>query len=176
MEAPTNWVEEQMKRRTSLKYQARLIEAIEDFKRRYPEYTVLDVGFGSKENLALWSKHTATGLDVNSSVIEETGGRVILGDGHKMTFGNNFFQAIFSSHTFEHSYDPHKLAREFERVAQKVIYLIVPLAEEEQDPAHFAHIRTIWDVINCFTFTLVMCERRKTGDYRFIFERHPDGK
>lgn len=167
---PEQWEQEQVKRRTSLKYEARLKEAIADCQKRYPNAIVLDVGFGDAEYLQHWSKDNVVGIDVNLEVVNEAKGKAQYMDGHRMSFSDDEFDVVFSSHTFEHSYAPRQLAREFERVATKAIYLIVPVQKDDEDPAHFTKFVTPQQVASYFAWPCIFMQRRVHGDFCFIFE------
>lgn len=172
------WLARQIDHGTSLQFQGRLIEAIEDCLLRYGSYglSFLDVGFGSRLNLELWRNEDVTGMDVNPGIIDDVlkfgRQKVLLADSHESGVADNSYDVLFSSHTFEHSYDPTLLAKEFERIAKKTIYLIIPLEGKIETKAHYSHFEKPEDVLQHFTWPWITVEkRRQSGDYRFIFEK-----
>ena len=169
MEEPKDYRANQFKRRTSLKFQPRLKEAIDDCISRYKGLKILDIGFGSQENFDLWREVDAWGLDINPDVAK--GEKQIIGDAHHIPLQDESFDVIFSSHTFEHGYNPEQMAKEFERIAKKAIYLIVPLEKESEDPAHYVSISNTEELINLFSWKCVEFNQRTHGDYYFLFEK-----
>lgn len=57
----------------------------------------------------------------------------VVSEGDALPFPDKSFDFVISSHVLEHIYDPIKAVQEWERVAKKYIYIIVPNKEKTFD-------------------------------------------
>ena len=73
------------------------------------------------------SEHNPFGLDtVNADIVDSGIADIIIKDGSILPFDDNSFDYVINSHVIEHFYKPISALREWQRVAAKYIFMIVP--------------------------------------------------
>ena len=99
---------------------------------------LLDIGCGDgwfMQQLISKGYKSVFGIDIGHDVIaaaSQKGLKVKLGDMHDLDFPDNYFDAIFCSHTLEHAYSPQKVLRQFRKVLSDNgrVVIVVPVEKE----------------------------------------------
>jgi ubiquinone/menaquinone biosynthesis C-methylase UbiE len=103
---------------------------------------LLDFGCGSKPYRSLFSVEKYTGLDFNSQGHDHTDESIdVFYDGCSIPFGDNTFDAVFSSEVFEHVFNLEEILPEINRVLKQdgLILITCPFAIcEHEQPNDYA--------------------------------------
>ncbi|MHA1949704.1 MAG: class I SAM-dependent methyltransferase [Candidatus Thorarchaeota archaeon] len=148
------YVENQMKasRGKELpKYRVAQQKLISDFLSNYADKDsrILSIGCHSGNEIAEMKKcgigKKIWGIDINPLRVETAkkehpSFKVFVGDMHNLKFKNNFFDVVYSSHSFEHSLHPDKALSEFKRVVKDdgTILIIIPFPDNGNFRIHSA--------------------------------------
>lgn len=100
-----------------------LIDKLGEFRHFGPHEKVLFVGCRNPHEILYFKQYHQAGtggidLYSESNLIE-------IMDMHKLSFPDNTFDLVFSSHSLEHSYDPQKAVNEFIRVMKDEAFFVV---------------------------------------------------
>lgn len=110
-------------------------DAVEEFRKYVPEtYQVLEVGCGDGYSIDVFrgkGYQHLVGCDVNLAklkVAASFGHTVIVQDVHNLGFRSEAFDAVYCTHTLEHTYDGYQALREIFRLLRPggLVFIIVP--------------------------------------------------
>lgn len=121
---------------------------------------ILDVGcaLGASANYLRKKGLSTWGININKQQIKQSkSNRIKYGDMHDIPFDDKFFDAIYCSHTFEHSIAPYIALCEFNRILKKkgLVFIILP---EEGD-----YWTTCWGHFFCPTIRQMLGLLHKAG-------------
>ena len=107
-----------------------LVDRILDFRESDAKARVLCIGCRNTYELEYFRKsgfRNVMGIDLYSENSD-----ILVMDMHEMTFSDNCFDIIYSSHSLEHAYNPHKVAKEIIRIAKSeaIVAIEVPVKYE----------------------------------------------
>jgi SAM-dependent methyltransferase len=109
---------------------------------KYMKGIMLDFGCGCKPYKNLLNVQEYIGLDIKESGHDHTKERInVFYDGKKIPFGDNHFDAVFSSEVFEHIFNLDEILNELHRVMKPGanILITVPFVWDEHEiPYDFA--------------------------------------
>ena len=143
--------------------QERTREFVDQISERIPleQSTVLCVGcrnIAELEYLRSKGAQDVIGIDLQSECQD-----ILVMDMHKMTFADDSFDLVYSSHSLEHSYDPRRVGQEFLRVLRPNGFLAIEVPIDYEtggaDLVDFKSMENISALFEPHIAEVLWCER-----------------
>ncbi|MEW5871409.1 MAG: class I SAM-dependent methyltransferase [Chloroflexota bacterium] len=103
---------------------------------------------------------SATGIDLHSDFAQDS--RILVMDMHQMSFPDNRFDLVYSSHSLEHAYDPRQVVSEIVRVSrpQALVVIEVPVQYEVRgaDRLDFGDCQNLHSYFSPHLHEVLWCE------------------
>jgi SAM-dependent methyltransferase len=126
-----------------------LIDRVKELDRHFQDSRVLCIGARNPTEIQYFKSKGYTdviGIDLFSESSD-----ILVMDMHQMTFPDNQFNIIYSSHSLEHAYDLDKVIKEIIRVAQPkaLVAIEVPIHYKTQG-ADLIDFQSLQNLSNCW--------------------------